>query len=309
MRQIVIAYVPVLHRGYQEFFAKYPQADLYLLDKEELLDFEELEYLKKDIRVLDLSLATKAIKSWNIFNKVESINLIELEQLNYSKEKLKLVFTNDDIGHFVAEKFFANTTHQKFFEAIFLRWDKNLMSQKQEIPREITISSADFAKKFMKQAFAEAGKSSDWWRHVGSILIKDGKTIAFSHNQHLPVNDQQYKNSDPRISYTSGVGGNFSSSIHAEANLIALAAKKGISLAGAEMFVTTFPCPVCAKQIAVAGIKRVYYAKGYAVLDGLEILQSFGVELVFVKFSDKEFAGIEAMEQERSTVKDCYSLV
>lgn len=309
MRQIVIAYVPVLHRGYQEFFAKYPQADLYLLDKEELLDFEELEYLKKDIRVLDLSLATKAIKSWNIFNKVESINLIELEQLNSSKEKLKLVFTNDDIGHFMAEKFFANTIHQKLFEAIFLRWDKNLMSQKQEIPREITISSADFAKKFMKQAFAEAGKSSDWWRHVGSILIKDGKTLAFSHNQHLPVNDQQYKNSDPRISYTSGVGGDFSSSIHAEANLIALAAKKGTSLAGAEMFVTTFPCPVCAKQIAVAGIKRVYYAKGYAVLDGLEILQNFGVELVFVKFSDKEFAEIEAMEQERSTVKDCYSLV
>ena len=80
MKQILIAYVPVLHRGYQEFFAKYKEADLYLLDKEELLDFEELEYLKKDIRVLDLSLAQKAIKSWDIFNTVESTKLSDLEQ-------------------------------------------------------------------------------------------------------------------------------------------------------------------------------------------------------------------------------------
>lgn len=79
MKQILFAYVPVLHRGYQEFFTKYQHADLYLLDRENLLDFEELEYLKKDIRVLDLSLAEQAIKSWGIFNVVKSIKSNKLE--------------------------------------------------------------------------------------------------------------------------------------------------------------------------------------------------------------------------------------
>lgn len=314
MKQIIFAYVPVLHRGYQEFFSKYPNAELYLLDREELLDFEELEYLKKDIRVLDLPLVVQAIKSWNMFNIVKSIKISEIDELIYSKtsaeksvEKVQFIFTNDDIGHFIADKFFKDYQN-KFFEPIFLRWDKNLMSKQNPAPEEIVITKAQFEQETMIKAFLESGQSSDWWRHVGSVIIKDGRLLLIGHNKHLPSDDQQYKNSDPRISFKSGVGTDFSSSIHAEANLIALAAKKGISLDGAEMFVSTFPCPVCAKQIAVSGIKKVYYAKGYAVLDGLEILKSYGVEIVLVKFSDSEFIEIEKMEQERSIVKDCYNL-
>jgi len=307
MQQILFAYVPVLHRGYQELFAKYQNAHLYLLNREELLKFPELEYLKKDIRVLDLSLTEQAIKSWGIFKLVESIKISELEQQKYSNETIQLVLTNDDIGNFIAERFFKNYPNKQF-ESIFLRWDKNLMSQQHEVPNDVVISQKEFEQKTMVKAFMEASKSSDWWRHVGSLIFKDGQLIMAGYNQHLPNNDQQYKNSDPRISFTSGVGADFSSSIHAEANLIALAAKQGISLDGAEMFVTTFPCPVCAKQIAVAGIKKVYYAKGYAVLDGLEILQSFGVKIVLVKFDDQKFNEIEKLEQERSIVKTCYSL-
>lgn len=306
MKQILIAYIPVLHRGYQEFFAKYEQSELYILDREELLDFEELEYLKKDIRVLDLSLTVEAVKSWNIFNIVKSIKLSEIDQLIDSE--IQLVFTSDDIGHFIADKFFAKQEN-KIFEPIFLRWDKNLMSGQNEIPNDMVVSREEFEQKTMIKAFVEAGKSSDWWRHVGSVIVRDGQVILTSFNQHLPANDQQYKNSDPRISFNSGIGTDFSSSIHAEANLIALAAKKGIALDGAEIFVTTFPCPVCAKQIAVSGIKKVYYAKGYAVLDGLEIFKAFGVEVVLVQFSKEEFIEIEKMEQERSTVKDCYTLI
>lgn len=309
MKQIIFAYVPVLHRGYQEFFAKYPNAELYLLDREELLGFEELEYIKKDIRVLDLSLAIKAIKSWDIFNIVKSIKISDLEQFIDSsvKPEAQLIFTNDDIGNFIANKFFAEVKN-KFFEPIFLRWDKNLMSSQNEVVNDVVISKADFEQKIMIEAFKQAGKSSDWWRHVGSLIIKNGQILLAGYNKHLPSEDQQYKNSDPRIPFSSGVGTDFSSSIHAEANLIALAAKKGLALDGTEMFVTTFPCPVCAKQIAISGIKKLYYAKGYAVLDGLEILKSHGVEVILVKFSVDEFAEIEELENQASTIKSCYDL-
>ena len=49
-----------------------------------------------------------------------------------------------------------------------------------------------------------------------------------------------------------------------------------------EIYVTDFPCPPCAKLIAGAGIERVYYRQGYAVLDGADVLQAAGVEIVHV---------------------------
>ena len=69
----------------------------------------------------------------------------------------------------------------------------------------------------------------------------------------------------------------------AEAGMIAEAAKKGVSLEGTEMYVTDFPCPVCAKQIAYSGVKKLYYTKGYSVLDGERILKDNGVRIIQVK--------------------------
>lgn len=305
MKQILIAYVPVLHRGYQEFFEKYREAELWLLDREELLSFEELEYLKKDIRVLDLSLTEQAVNSWHIFSIVKSIKIKDLEQLDYSNN---FVFTNDDIGQFIAKEFFAKAEN-KTFEPIFLRWDEKAISKQNLIPDEIKLSKDDFEKKVMIEAFIQAGRSSDWWRHVGSIIIKDGEVLFAGYNKHLPSNSEQYKNSDPRITFISGVGIEFSSSIHAEAGLIAHAAKKGVSLDGAEIYVTTFPCPICAKQIAEAGIKKVYYAKGYALLDGLEIFRSYGIKTVLIDFSVEELSELNKLENSTCRVKKRYSLI
>lgn len=311
-KAMLFAYIPVLHRGYQEFFAKYEGAELYLLDRAELMTFEELEYLKKDIRVLDIELASKAIKSWQIFNSVKPIKLDEIDQIIYadqaddkSRNSVQFIFTGDDIGHFIADKFFASV-EAKTFEPIFLRWDKNLMSQPEQVPTGVSVSKTELESKYMRQAFIQAGYSSDWWRHVGSVLVRGEDVLLASHNQHLPTEDQQYKNGDPRTAFNSGVGGEFSSSIHAEAALLAQAARQGLAVEGATLYATTFPCPVCAKQIAAAGIKKLYYAKGYAVLDGLEIMQTAGVEVVKVDFSLEELHELEKLENQRSRVIQAY---
>ena len=60
---------------------------------------------------------------------------------------------------------------------------------------------------------------------------------------------------------------------------VADAARAGTSTAGAVMYVTDFPCPPCAKLIAGAGVKKLYFRSGYAVLDGREVLEAAGVEL------------------------------
>ena len=46
------------------------------------------------------------------------------------------------------------------------------------------------------------------------------------------------------------------------------------------MYVTDFPCPPCAKLIAAAGIARLYFREGYAVLDGSDVLEGAGIEVV-----------------------------
>lgn len=52
-------------------------------------------------------------------------------------------------------------------------------------------------------------------------------------------------------------------SIHAEAHAIAQAAYQGIALNNAIMYVSTFPCLICAKLIIVAGIKSLYFMSPY----------------------------------------------
>jgi dCMP deaminase len=52
-------------------------------------------------------------------------------------------------------------------------------------------------------------------------------------------------------------------SAHAEANAIALAAKKGVSVEGATIYCTLEPCITCAKLIVTSGIVRVVYEHAY----------------------------------------------
>lgn len=65
--------------------------------------------------------------------------------------------------------------------------------------------------------------------------------------------------------------------IHAEQNALLFAAKNGISVNGATMYVTTEPCIECAKFIEASGIKKVIYSDSYKNSNGIELLKKHGV--------------------------------
>jgi len=100
-----------------------------------------------------------------------------------------------------------------------------------------------------------------------------------SHNCHWPTAHSLYINGDPRSNFNAGEQIEMCTAIHAEASLVARAAKIGIPLNGASVLVTTFPCPGCARLLVEAGIKKLYFIEGYSLLDSLEILKSSGVEV------------------------------
>jgi len=51
--------------------------------------------------------------------------------------------------------------------------------------------------------------------------------------------------------------------VHAEMHAITDAAKRGISVSGATLYCTTFPCHMCARHIVSAGISRVVFIEPY----------------------------------------------
>lgn len=62
--------------------------------------------------------------------------------------------------------------------------------------------------------------------------------------------------------------------LHAEANAILWAAKEGTALKDTSIFITHSPCPECAKLIAQAGIKEVYFKDDYRDTRGIDFLKS-----------------------------------
>ena len=67
--------------------------------------------------------------------------------------------------------------------------------------------------------------------------------------------------------------------IHAEQNAIVQAAKMGVSLEGATIYITHQPCSMCARMIINSGIKRIVYLEGYPDEFSLELLESANIVL------------------------------
>jgi|SRR5581483_1660849 len=274
MKKAVIAYVPVLHEGYRRLFEKHTDATLYILG-ESLI--KKYDYLAKEIRQLDPKLVKKAVESWKIFKKV---GILEEEDVA-SLEAEEIIMPDEDVCKDLAEKYFK--VKKVTFDPIFLRWDKHKSMEEKPVNADQKISRETFDREIIEKLKIEAEKSSDWWRRIASAIIKDKKIILTAHNEHLPSPHSPYADGDPRNIGHKGLGTDIATAIHSEAKLIAEAARKGISLEDASLYVTVFPCSLCAKQIAFSGIKKIYYAGGYQMLDQERILKGKGIELVYVE--------------------------
>ena len=280
-RTVFVAYVPVLHDGYRLFFESHPQIKtLFIVQRVDNLDIDSL---KKDVRFLDSQLVKKAIQSWERFEKIEILDKSAIAQLQ--QQTAKIIMPDEDVSHVLAKKHFSKNEVE--FSSIFLRWNKRNVEKTSIVNPSAVISENELDQKMMALAFDQATKSGDWWRSVGCVVFKNQQVLFTSYNQDVPSPHQSYFDSNPRNIFSKGENIEMAVSIHAEASTIAQAAKKGDSLDGASMYVTTFPCPVCAKLIAASGIKKLIFADGYSVLDGEKVLKSANVEIIRVKMAKK----------------------
>lgn len=281
--KIGIAYIPVLHRGYIDFLERVKTEGvevLYLIGDDILNAEEELDYINRKDRLRALPLS--AVKDFLMpYTRLQVKKLSSGEINDLQSQDVQIFTPKEDIGSFVVKKFFSDK--KTSFVDVFLRWNKDNVGEDKEPVTADTIEVSDFQRALFSNILKEAETSSDWWRRVGAALVKDGSVIVILHNEHMPEEQGPNIFGDTRALFKKGIHINYVTSAHAEGAVIAYAAKHGISTEGAELYVTDFPCPYCARIIAKSGIKKVYFLKGYAVLDGDNFLKEEGVEVVKVK--------------------------
>ncbi len=274
-KNIIITIVPTIHSGYISLFKKY-SGSLYVLGLDFVKDFPHIE---RDLRTPDTEDLKSMISALGIFDEINFLDRETISKINL--ENAQIIMPDDDINKDIAKKYLVGK--DIIFESVFLRWDKQITLMENKIPQGRIISESEADKELMSQAFEESKKSSDWWRQIGAFIVKDGKVILAGHNKHLPSDFNLDTYGDPRSNFDGGVNIELSTAIHGEASLVALAAKKGISLEGTSLYLTVFPCPVCAKLVSEAGVKKVYYSKGYSLLDAEDIFKAKGIEVILVK--------------------------
>lgn len=127
---------------------------------------------------------------------------------------------------------------------------------------------------FMATAFLIGSRSSCSRLHVGCVIVSTSehknRIIAAGYNGFLPG-----------IQHTSYVrDGHEQATVHAEQNAIADAARRGISVEGATVYNTHFPCINCAKILAASGIKWIKYHLNYNNDPlALTLLQEMGIQV------------------------------
>lgn len=70
-------------------------------------------------------------------------------------------------------------------------------------------------------------------------------------------------------------------SLHSEIDAITQAAKFGISIRDAKLFVTRYPCEACARAIVNAGIREVYYGREQEISEETERIFSSNHVMVY----------------------------
>ena len=122
---------------------------------------------------------------------------------------------------------------------------------------------------------------------VGAVIVKDGKVISLGANRAIP--DQCHIRGCQRIELYGEDSKNHRNpedcrAIHSEVDAITNAAKAGISVDGATIYITRYPCEACARAIVASGIKYVYWGREQSISDQtMRILNSAGIEYTWVK--------------------------
>src|SRR5689334_20250579 len=136
-----------------------------------------------------------------------------------------------------------------------------------------TRDRASWDQYFMQIGREVATRSTCDRKHVGAVIVRDKNILATGYNGSIRglghCDEEGHMLEDGHCVRT----------IHAEANAIIQAAKNGVRIEGASIYVTASPCWGCFKMIANAGLNRIVYGEFYRDQRSIHLSQTLGIVL------------------------------
>lgn len=135
---------------------------------------------------------------------------------------------------------------------------------------------------FMQLAFVVAGRSTCLRRQVGAVMVKDKQILSTGYNGSPSglLHCDEVGCLRQSLSVPSGERHEICRAVHAEQNALVQAAKHGVAIIGADLYVTHQPCVLCTKLLINAGISRVVYTHAYPDQLAVAMAKEAGLELV-----------------------------
>jgi dCMP deaminase len=130
---------------------------------------------------------------------------------------------------------------------------------------------------FMNIAQVVASRSTCERKFVGAVIVRDRTILSTGYNgsiRGMPhcMDEGHMMENDHCVA-----------TIHAEANAIIQAAKNGVMIDGAMVYVTASPCWNCFKQIANAGVRRIVYGEFYRDERIFQVAARLGIDLLHLQ--------------------------
>ena len=127
-------------------------------------------------------------------------------------------------------------------------------------------------------AYTVAARSTCTRLHVGALAAQDGRILSTGYNG-APAGTPHCSHPPTEVCQRS---------VHAEANVVAYAARHGVSLIGSEVYATDSPCYTCACLLINAGVRSVVFHRRYRDDSGLRLLADVGVKVYHINTVNEE---------------------
>jgi dCMP deaminase len=133
---------------------------------------------------------------------------------------------------------------------------------------------------FMNLAVQAATRSTCPRKHVGAVIVRDKTVLSTGYNGSI--------RGAPHCTEAGCLMDNDHCvrTVHAEANALIQAARHGVRLEAAQIYVTASPCFNCFKLITNAGIRKIYFAEFYRDEKVLKFAEELGVEMIDLGLDD-----------------------
>jgi len=138
---------------------------------------------------------------------------------------------------------------------------------------------------FMQLTELVSKRSTCLRRNVGAVLVKSKTIISTGYNGAPRGTKHCFEAGCIRkeMNVPSGERHEICRAVHAEQNVIIISAQYGSTTQKTTMYVTNFPCVICAKMIVQSGIERLVYTSKYgdelSEIESAKILRQAGIQI------------------------------